>query len=50
MEPVSGINVTGNMLHLWQHLVGVANDADPWNVDLIPSLLFEDISFGGTAG
>ena len=50
VEPVSGINVTGNMLHLWQHLVGVANDADPWNVDLIPSLLFEDISFGGTAG
>lgn len=49
VEPVSGINVTGNMLHLWQHLVGVANDADPWNIDLIPSLLFEDISFGGSA-
>lgn len=49
VEPVSGMNVTGNMLDLWGRLVGVACDADPWEVDLIPSLLFEGITFGGMA-
>lgn len=47
VEPVSGMNVTGNMLDLWSRLAGVGNDADPWDVDLIPSLLFEGITFGG---
>lgn len=46
-RPVSGMNITGSMLTLWHHLADVANDADPYEVDLIPSLLFDDVSAGG---
>ena len=46
-QPVSGMNVTGNMLDVWQRLSLVANDADPWETELIPSLAFEDVNFGG---
>ena len=46
-EPVSGMNITGNMLELWQRLVGAANDADPWETELIPSLMFEGVHFAG---
>jgi hypothetical protein len=41
------MNITGNMLTLWQNLVGKANDADPWETELIPSLAFDDVAFGG---
>lgn len=47
VQPLSGMNITGNMLQLWQHLVMAGNDADPWEMDLIPSLVFEQVSFGG---
>lgn len=46
-QPVSGMNITGNMLDVWQRLSNVANDADPWEQDLIPSLTFDDVSFSG---
>ncbi len=46
-QPLSGMNITGNMLTLWQNLVGKANDADPWETELIPSLAFDDVAFGG---
>lgn len=45
VQPISGMNITGNMLELWQHLVQVANDADPYETELIPSLAFEGVSF-----
>ena len=47
VQPVSGMNITGNMLELWQRLVGAANDADPWETELIPSLMFEGVHFAG---
>ena len=46
-QPVSGMNITGNMLSLWQNLIAVANDADPWETELIPSLTFRDVAFSG---
>lgn len=46
-QPISGMNITGNMLDVWQRLSLVCNDADPWETELIPSLGFEDVSFGG---
>ena len=49
VQPVSGMNITGNMLDTWQHLTDLGNDADPWETELIPSLVFEDVAFGGTA-
>lgn len=45
LYPVSGMNITGNMLQLWQNLIGVSNDADPYERMLIPSLAFADVSF-----
>lgn len=47
LQPVSGMNVTGDMLTLWNNLVATGNDAEPWETELIPSLLFENVSFGG---
>ena len=46
-QPISGMNITGNMLDVWKRLSLVCNDADPWETELIPSLGFEDVSFGG---
>ena len=47
VQPVSGMNVTGNMLDVWQRMSHVANDADPWETELIPTLTFEDVAFSG---
>ena len=47
VQPVSGMNVTGNMLDVWQRLSHVCDDADPWETELIPTLVFEDVAFGG---
>ncbi|MCH5168557.1 MAG: TldD/PmbA family protein [Prevotellaceae bacterium] len=46
-QPVSGMNVTGNMLDVWKRLSQTCNDADPWEAELIPTLVFEDVAFGG---
>ena len=47
VQPVSGMNITGNMLDVWQRLSHVADDADPWETELIPTLTFEDVAFSG---
>lgn len=46
-QPVSGMNVTGNMLDVWQRLSHVFDDADPWETEVIPTLVFEDVAFSG---
>ena len=47
VQPLSGMNVTGNILDVWQRLSHVADDADPWETELIPTLTFEDVAFSG---
>ena len=47
VQPVSGMNITGNMLDVWQRLSHVCNDADPWETELIPTIAFEDVAFSG---
>ncbi len=47
VQPVSGMNITGNILSLWRNLSAVANDADPYERMLIPSLVFDDVAFSG---
>ena len=44
---VAELNVTGNLVDLFQHLVEVGSD--PWlsSSILAPTLLFEDVQFGG---
>ena len=46
-QPVSGMNITGNILDVWQHVTSLGNDFDPWETELLPSIVFEDVSFGG---
>lgn len=41
------MNVTGNMLTLWQSLAAVGNDPRLSSSWRIPSLLFEGVDFSG---
>jgi len=45
--PVSEMNITGNMLTLWNTLAEVGNDPRTNNAYQIPSLLFSDVEFSG---
>ena len=47
VQPVSGMNITGNILDVWKRLSHVDNDADPLETELIPTLTFEDVAFSG---
>lgn len=44
---VSEMNVTGNLLSLFQNLVAVGNDPWPWSSAQVGSLMFEDVQFSG---
>ncbi|MGM9759988.1 MAG: TldD/PmbA family protein [Parabacteroides sp.] len=46
-QPISEMNVTGNMLTLWSHLIEVGNDPRTNSSWRIPSLLFEGVDFSG---
>lgn len=46
-QPVSGMNITGNILDVWQRVSALGNDFDPWETELLPSVVFNDVSFGG---
>jgi PmbA protein len=41
------MNVTGNMVTLWNSLVAVGNDPQPNRSWQIPSLVFEGVDFSG---
>jgi len=45
--PVSEMNITGNMLTLWNKLAEVGNDARLNDACQIPSLLFDEVDFSG---
>lgn len=47
VQPVNEMNVTGNMLTLWQSLAAVGNDPRLSSSWRIPSLLFEGVDFSG---
>ncbi len=47
VQPVGEMNITGNLLNLWNNLLAVGNDPrqnSPWKV---PSFLFGDVAFNG---
>ena len=46
-QPVSEMNVTGNMITLWASLVAVGNDPRMSSSWRIPSLVFEGVDFSG---
>lgn len=47
VQPVSEMNVTGNMLQLWSRLAAVGNDPRLSSSWRIPSLAFEEVDFSG---
>jgi PmbA protein len=47
VKPVSEMNVTGNMLTLWERLAAIGNDARTTSSWRTPSLVFEDVAFSG---
>lgn len=46
-QPISEMNVTGNMLTMWSHLVETGNDPRLSSSWRIPALAFEDVDFSG---
>lgn len=47
VHPLSGMNITGNILDVWNRVSALGNDFDPWETELLPSIVFEDVNFGG---
>ena len=47
VQPISEMNVTGNMLTLWASLIAVGNDSRPSSSWRIPSLVFQEVDFSG---
>ncbi len=50
VHPVSEMNIAGNHLELWDHLVEVGSD--PWRYSSmrVPTLCFSDVSCSGSQG
>ena len=46
-QPVNEMNVTGNMITLWNSLAAVGNDPQPNRSWQIPSLVFDGVNFSG---
>lgn len=46
-QPISEMNITGNMLSLWSHLAEVGKDTRNNSSRKIPSLLFDGVDFSG---
>ena len=46
-QPISEMNVTGNLLTLWQNLEEIGNDPRTNNAYRVPSLLFNQVDFSG---
>lgn len=47
VQPVSEMNITGNMLNLWSNIGKIGNDVNLDSSWLTPSVLFEGVDFSG---
>jgi PmbA protein len=47
VKPVNEMNITGNLLTLWNNVVEIGNDPRLNSSRRIPSLLFKDVDFSG---
>ncbi len=47
VQPVSEMNITGNMMELWMNFAGAGNDFREDSAWRIPSLLFNEVDFSG---
>ena len=48
VQSLSEMNVSGNLLRIFQQLVEVGNDPWPWSSTRSPSMLFDGVSFSGS--
>lgn len=46
-QPVTEMNITGNMITLWNNIAEIGNDPRYINSNQIPSLLFDNVDFSG---
>jgi PmbA protein len=46
-KPINEMNITGNMLTLWNNIIEIGNDPKLNSSRRIPSLLFDDVDFSG---
>ena len=46
-EPIGEMNISGNHLEFWRHLVAVGNDPYAYSAFYTPTLVFEDVQFAG---
>ena len=46
-QPISEMNITGNMLTLWSNLIEIGNDPQLNSNGRIPSLVFDNVDFSG---
>ena len=46
-QPVSEMNITGNMKELWSNIGGIGNDVNLNSAWLTPSIVFEGVDFSG---
>ncbi len=46
-QPVREMNVTGNLVTLFQRLTAVGNDPWPYSSHRVPTLVFDDVQFSG---
>lgn len=47
VKPISEMNITGNMLTLWERLLAVGNDPRESSSWQTPTLVFDDVAFSG---
>jgi PmbA protein len=47
IKPLSEMNITGNLLTLWQNVLEIGNDPRTHSAQHIPSILFDAVNFNG---
>jgi PmbA protein len=47
VKPINEMNITGNLLKLWQNILEIGNDPRTNSSWRIPSILFDSVSFSG---
>ncbi|MEE8577158.1 MAG: TldD/PmbA family protein [candidate division Zixibacteria bacterium] len=46
-KPINEMNISGNILEFWKHLVEVGNDPHPYSSIMRPSMYFKEVSLSG---
>lgn len=47
VRPVAGMNITGNLLHLWKNLCEIGNEVEQTSTGFIPTMVFRRVMCNG---